>query len=250
MADDPMGADKREAHRQPMILRVDYLDRDGFVRDSTENLSTGGIFIRTDRPFAIGALVKLALSFPGLLSALEVSGSVTWVRKAAGDQPAGVGIKVDGDEEKRRLNELAKAAGVPVAPGRRYKVLLVEDNPHVIEMYAYALKRLSRLPGAEGSGVEVIFAGNGHEAFASIKAGGVDLVVTDLYMPVMDGFQLLEKIRLDPATKAVPVLVVSAGGKDAKLRAEQVGADAFLQRPVRFVDVLETIRGLLKLKPA
>ncbi len=261
MPDETSGPDKRTDPRHAMILRVDYRDREGFLRDATENVSAGGIFVRTDRAFQIGDPARVALSFPGLLSAVELAGTVTWIRPSTPGTPGGVGIRVDGEEDRRRLAELARAAGAPPpapaapAPGataaagpKRYRVLLVEDNPHVIEMYAYALKRMGKLAGEAGAGVDVVFAANGHEAIAALKQGGVELVVTDLYMPVMDGFQLVERVREDPATKAIPVLVVSAGGKDAKLRAEQSGADAFLQKPVRFVDVLETIRNLLKLK--
>ena len=79
-------------------------------------------------------------------------------------------------------------------------------------------------------------------------SGGFHLVLTDLYMPVMDGFQLIEKMRSEPALKAIPVVAISAGGTDAREKAEALGVNVFMKKPVRFAEVMETVKRLLEIK--
>jgi CheY-like chemotaxis protein len=74
------------------------------------------------------------------------------------------------------------------------------------------------------------------------------LVMTDLYMPVMDGFQLLEKMRATPALSQIPVVAISAGGLDARDKAMKLGVNVFLKKPVRFAEVMDTVKQLLRLK--
>ena len=72
-----------------------------------------------------------------------------------------------------------------------------------------------------------------------------DLVVTDLYMPVMDGFHLVEKMRLLQRTRDTPVIVISAAGEDAESRARQLGVSAFLHKPVQLAAIVDAVRRLL-----
>lgn len=75
-----------------------------------------------------------------------------------------------------------------------------------------------------------------------------NLVMTDLYMPVMDGFALVERMREEDALRTIPIIAISAGGKEAQDRAMQLGVDIYLRKPVRFVEVLETVKQLLRIK--
>ena len=240
-------SEKRTSPRVPFVLRVSYADRQS-LSDATENLSHGGLFIQTTQAFDVGQPIPLRLSFPGLLSPLEVTGVVTWVRPASPDAEAGIGVRVDEPKEQERLRQLLEGelpAAAP-APEGPYRVLVVEDNPHVAEMYGYALKKLaSSLKGTNG--LEIVFANDGHTALGVLSDKPVHLVLTDLYMPVLDGFSLVTKMRATPATKAIPVVAISAGGPEAQARAREAGVDLFLRKPVRFVEVLETVKKLLRL---
>jgi CheY-like chemotaxis protein len=69
--------------------------------------------------------------------------------------------------------------------------------------------------------------------------------MTDLFMPVMDGFEVLRRLRANPATRMLPVMVVSSGDVEAKLRALALGADVFLGKPVPFAELIATVRRLL-----
>ena len=242
--------DQRDEPRVPLVLRVRFPDQSRMT-EVTENLSRGGIFVQTDRTFAQGQQVGLALSFPGLLDPVEVVGTVAWVRPGSPEAPGGVGIRVIREQDRQRLGELLSASGQTRAtdskalPTEGYRVLIVEDNPHIIEMYSYVLKKLAsgelegRIP------LEVHFSPDGHHALQALRSSRFSLVMTDLYMPVMDGFALIERIRAEEALKSIPVVAISAGGPEARERAMQLGVDIYLRKPVRFQEVLETVKQLL-----
>jgi uncharacterized protein (TIGR02266 family) len=245
------GPDKRRDPRVPLVLRVDYPGESGTVRDVTENLSAGGLFIRTERPLAAGDRVPLQISFPTLLDPIEIEVEVVRPRPAGEAGPAGVAVKIPIDrvDDRHKLASLAEIGRTGLGRVKRsYRVLVVEDNPHVIEMYEYALRKLRSPDGSTEIAIE--YGSNGHDALVRLKRQPrVDLVMADLYMPVMDGFTLVERMKADPALLETPTIVISAGGPDARARAESLGVSVYLQKPVQFVDVISTVRTLLKLKP-
>ncbi|GEL69117.1 MULTISPECIES: TIGR02266 family protein [Myxococcus] len=248
---NPGPEDKRQHPRVPAVLRVDYTDGRQ-ARDVTENLSHEGLFVQTDQAFVMGDEVRLALSFPGLLDPVEVSGTVAWMRPAGPDQPAGVGVRVEREQDRRKLGDILSAAGADShashAEHEGYRVLIVEDNPHIIEMYSYVLKKLASGELHGKVPLEVHFAPDGHHALLMLREDRFNLVMTDLYMPVMDGFALVERMREEEALRTIPIIAISAGGKEAQDRAMQLGVDIYLRKPVRFVEVLETVKQLLRIK--
>ena len=134
-------------------------------------------------------------------------------------------------------------ASATASPGVR--VLIVEDNPHIIEMYSYVLKKLAANEFKGSTPLEVHFAADGHAAMAMLTDSPFQLVMTDLYMPVMDGFQLVEKMRSEALLKGIPVVAISAGGTDARERAMKLGVNVFLKKPVRFAEVMDIVKKLL-----
>jgi len=247
----PGPENKRQHPRVPAVLKVEYADGRQ-ARDVTENLSQAGLFVQTDQAFTLGDEVRLALSFPGLLDPVEVTGIVAWARPPGFDQPGGVGVRVEREEDRRRLGDILSAAGpnsqAPHVEHEGYRVLIVEDNPHIIEMYSYVLKKLASGELHGKVPLEVHFAPDGHHALLMLREGRFSLVMTDLYMPVMDGFALVERIREEEALRAIPIIAISAGGKEAQERALQLGVDIYLRKPVKFVEVLETVKQLLRIR--
>lgn len=128
------------------------------------------------------------------------------------------------------------------------RVLIVEDNPHIIEMYSYVLKKLAANDLKGNVPLEVHFAADGHAALTMLRESPFNLVMTDLYMPVMDGFQLIEKMRAEAALASIPVVAISAGGTEAREKAMALGVDVFLKKPVRFAEVMDTVKYLLHIK--
>jgi uncharacterized protein (TIGR02266 family) len=242
--------EKRRDPRVPLVLRVDYPGITQTVRDVTENVSSGGLFIRTERDLKEGERLPLQVSFPGLLDPVEFEVEVVRLRKGGGEEARGVAVKIPVDrvDERHKLARLAETARSGLGTSKRtYRVLVVEDNVRVVEMYEYALRKLRSKEGGIEVGVE--YAANGHDAlFRLAEPPRIDLVIADLYMPVMDGFALIERMRADPALIHTPIVVISAGGLDARARAADLGVDVYLQKPVQFADIIGTVRTLLKIK--
>lgn len=132
-------------------------------------------------------------------------------------------------------------------PREGFRVLIVEDNPHIVEMYSYVLKKLASGELEGKVPLEVQFAPDGFAALKMLQETRFHLVMTDLYMPVMDGFALVEKIRRDKSLESIPVIVISAGGKEAQERALALGVDVFMRKPVKFVEVKETVKQILRI---
>jgi len=246
-----MSTEKRTHARFPLILAVDYPGAASTVRDYTENLSAGGLFIRTERDFEVGDRVTLLLSFPELLEPAELEVEVVRIRRGGLSQVGGVAVWIPPDraDDRRRLEQLSRAAATAAeAAHPAYRVLLVEDNSLVAAMYTSALRRLAASEGLGGLAVDVAVDGN--EAFARLLAQPpIDLVITDVYMPVMSGFALVEKVRAEPRLRHLPIIVISSAGDEERERVSRLGANFFLQKPVKYQDIVTTVRTLLRSGP-
>lgn len=107
-----------------------------------------------------------------------------------------------------------------------FNILIVDDSP--------AMRRVMRRV-VDISGVEVgtyFEAGDGLEALAALRSEWVDLVLTDINMPGMDGEELLLEVRNDPMLSAIPVLVVSTDRSEGRVRHMlSLGADGYVSKP-------------------
>lgn len=81
------------------------------------------------------------------------------------------------------------------------KILCVDDEPDLLYLFSFVLTR---------AGHEVVQATNGADALERIAEGKPDVIVTDLMMPIMDGRALIERLKADPATARIPILLVTA----------------------------------------
>jgi uncharacterized protein (TIGR02266 family) len=233
------------APRHELYLRICYRDAAEYLSDWTENISAGGLFVRTDRALAVGDEVPLTLSFPTLLEPAELMGEVIWRRPASAERPAGVGLRVRGDVGRRRLAELAlMAAAERLSCNHRYRVLVVEDNPHVLESYQRALRELTR---RTGGAVEIALAQNGREALAALDEKPAHLLIADVYMPLMDGIRLVTEVRRR-APEGGPAILLVTSATESEVRAElRAPIDGFLHKPIQFGQLLETVVCLLAL---
>jgi uncharacterized protein (TIGR02266 family) len=237
---------ERRAHpRFPLILAVQYAGGEN-VLDYTENLSAGGLFIRTERDFELGERVTLVVSFPQLLEPIELQVEVVRRRGATLGAVGGVAVRVPDDraEDRARLEEVARKIGAPRGREPSFRVLLVEDNALVASMYSAALRRLSESDDFPALGVEV--ASDGAAAFERLlRPPSIDVLVTDVFMPVLSGITLVEKIRADAALAPMPVVVITSGGDRESERLAGLGVSVFLRKPVSYQDVAGAIRTLL-----
>jgi signal transduction histidine kinase len=132
-------------------------------------------------------------------------------------------------------------AGAPRAPGAPAggaRVLLADDNP---DMRDY----LRRLLAAHWE-VECVM--DGDAALAAVRARPPDLVVSDIMMPKRDGFEVLKAIREDPATRTLPVILLSArAGEEARVEGIEAGADDYLTKPFSARELLARVHTHLEL---
>ncbi len=126
------------------------------------------------------------------------------------------------------------------APDAQPRILIVDDdwlNCEVLEAYL------------ESAGYVVLSAHDGARAFAVISETPVDLVLLDVRMPGMDGYEVCAKLKRSPVTRRIPVIMVTALEQEGdKLRAVEAGADGFVTKPFDFPLLLSRIKSLLHIK--
>jgi signal transduction histidine kinase/DNA-binding response OmpR family regulator len=132
------------------------------------------------------------------------------------------------------------APAEPAEPAGRRRVLVVEDHP---ELRAWLVSRL-----AAEFAVEAV--ADGFAALERLRQGGIDLLLSDIMMPGMDGLALCRAARADPALRALPVLLLSAKGPSAEPEARAAGADAFIPKPVVGHELMAALRQHLPVDPA
>jgi len=120
-------------------------------------------------------------------------------------------------------------------------ILIVDDSGTARMMVRKCLEIVGHFD------VTFLEAGNGKEALAQLKKKPVDLVATDLYMPVMDGETLLKWIKGSPKTHDIPVVVISSAGNPAKeAQVLNLGAFAVIRKPISPESVNESIGSFLQ----
>ena len=118
------------------------------------------------------------------------------------------------------------------------KIFIAEDNHHFCELYRMAL-------GAEG--YEVHFAYNGKEALEKIPNVGPDLIILDVMMPEMDGYEVCHKLRELPQLALTPVIMLTALSTDEdRIKGYQVGADDYITKPFSLKVLKARVAGILE----
>jgi two-component system, chemotaxis family, chemotaxis protein CheY len=116
-------------------------------------------------------------------------------------------------------------------------ILAVDDSASMRQMVRYTL---------EGAGYKVVQAADGVEALERAKESSVDLVLTDVNMPRMDGIALVRELRALASYKFVPMLVLTTeSGQETKLRGKEAGATGWLVKPFNPEQLLATIARVL-----
>lgn len=96
------------------------------------------------------------------------------------------------------------------------------------------------------AGHDVLLAGDGREALDIIGQGGVDLVLLDIAMPDIDGITVLRRVRANPSTRGLPIVMITASGDDQlQAEAREAGANAFLTKPASSAQLTDVLESLL-----
>lgn len=133
------------------------------------------------------------------------------------------------------LPRAAPDSDLGLPPGAR--VLVVDDSPDLLETLAWLLK-------AQGAAVTVAY--NGREGLRAVAKSEFDLVISDIGMPQMDGYQFVAALRAQPQTATVPVVALTAYGQPRDIqRALAAGFDGHVDKPIDFARLRDVIADLL-----
>jgi uncharacterized protein (TIGR02266 family) len=246
--------DKRRSDREAVTLFVEYEGADDLVGDYTENLSSGGTFVATNRALPIGTQIQLVLSFPGLLEPIAIVGTVRWTRGtgATGEvlqegEEAGAGIQFAPGPARDQLASMIEKIRQrdPKTVSRLFKVLVVEDNRHVSQLIQDGLRGSARREFGGGVSFDVRQAEDGRIAIDLLRKDTFDALIVDIYLPVVDGAKVISTARTELKLTNLPIIAVSAGGESARRSALDAGANIFLDKPMRLRQVIETIQKLI-----
>ncbi len=117
------------------------------------------------------------------------------------------------------------------------KILIAEDELDIRELVAFTLKY---------AGLEVLTVKDGQEALDAAHEAMPDLIILDVRMPHLTGYEVCKVLRADPAYNQVPIVFLSAKGQEAEIKAGlDAGANAYLLKPFSPADLTEQIKSIL-----
>lgn len=123
---------------------------------------------------------------------------------------------------------------------QRDKVLVCDDQPMNVKLMARSLSLF---------GYEVLTAANGEEAIRIARESSPDIILLDIMMPKLNGYDVTQILKRDSLTRTIPIVLITAlSGDDDKLKGLEAGASDFLTKPVNQTELLTRVRSLVKLK--
>ncbi len=118
--------------------------------------------------------------------------------------------------------------------------LVVEDSPTMRQLIVFALNRIR--------GLTVLEANDGVDALRKMTAQPLDIILTDINMPIMDGLKLVRRVRSDEALKAIPIVIITTeGAEEDRQRALALGANAYITKPIQAPQVIAKVKELLRI---
>lgn len=117
------------------------------------------------------------------------------------------------------------------------RVLIADDEPNIVVSLEFLMRQ---------QGFEVKSVGNGEEALAAMGAFAPDLVLLDVMMPRLSGYEVCQKVRANPDWAHVKIVMLSAKGRDIEVsKGMAMGADAYVTKPFATAELIAQVRALL-----
>ncbi len=226
------------APRVEATFRVSYASVDQLLVAYSSDLSKGGMFLTTDQFLPVNAVIRVNLELGVGSAEIPVICRVVYVRDEksarAVAKPAGMGIEfLDMTAEclglieayiAERISEVSGPIDVGL-PAKRLSIMIVDDD--------HGCRTLAAQP-FRTRGDYVRLAPDGFEALAQCLKETPDVIVSDVHMPKLDGWQLLRMCRARPTLSSVPFLFLTTlGGEQERLRGYQLGVDDYVSKPFR-----------------
>lgn len=233
------------ANRDRFIVRAEIRAADESVISYGFDLTSSSIFVVTEWHAPIGTSVSLRLSFPRILEPIDIVARIADIR-VAGEPGEPGGIRLTFDEAgvgaglMAQLDRAEAAGEGVVTEDRPYRVLLVDDSWLIRDMFAYGTAKFFERPGA----LAIDHAEDAEEAWAKLAKSTYDLVIVDYFLPSEDGASLIARLRADSRLARTPIVAISVGGRDAREATISAGADVFVDKPLVFRDLFNTLRVL------
>jgi two-component system, chemotaxis family, chemotaxis protein CheY len=116
--------------------------------------------------------------------------------------------------------------------------LVVEDSPTMRQLISFSLKRFKN--------ARIIEAVDGVDALKKLSGEKIDLILTDINMPVMDGLKLVSLVRQNAQLKGIPIIIITTeGAEEDRERGLALGANAYISKPIQSSHLIKTISELL-----
>lgn len=186
----------------------------------------------SNKPYTTGEVANFCHVTINAVKKWIASGKLTAFRTPGGHW------RVNRDDFMSFLDKYKLDIKEEVFPERR-KVLIIDDELNVVEFIKGALETMN-------GGYLIETANDGYEALIKVGDFKPELMVLDIRMPKIDGFEVCRRIKGDEHTKDIKILAVTAYGKDDIEKILQCGADYCLPKPIRLKDFQKNVQKLLK----
>lgn len=118
------------------------------------------------------------------------------------------------------------------------KILIVDDSESIREIVSFTL---------ENAGHDVVKANDGQDALKFLNGDKIDLIITDLHMPVMDGIELIKKVRQNETYKYIPILFLTTESQtEKKIEAKNAGATGWIIKPFMPAKLIEAVKKVTR----